>query len=528
MPRIRRLAGVAFVLATYVASTSAAAPAGKPNIIVILADDLGYADVGFNGCKDIPTPNIDSIARNGVRCSNGYVSHPFCSPTRAGLMTGRYQQRFGHENNPVYNPEDTVSGLPVSQVTLPSVLRAAGYVTGLVGKWHLGAAERFHPLNRGFDEFFGFLGGGHQYLSEKLGGNAEYTTDLVRGREPVKETEYLTDAFSREAAAFVERHHDQPFFLYLAYNAPHTPLQAPARYLDRFPGIDDTKRRTYAAMLSALDDGVGRLLATVRTQQIEEKTLVLFLSDNGGPPVNGSSNLPLRSFKGSIYEGGIHVPFALKWKGVLPAGAVYDRPVISLDLFPTAAALAGASRPPGHTIDGVNLMPYLLGEKTGPPHETLYWRTGGGTSFAVRHGDQKLDESSPGRFELYELSGDLGESSNLATVRRKPCSKSPASRSSGTSNSFPPSSRDHRLPPSGKRPRPRPRTPPRGRRLNPDSPTARTWLIVSSSADIQTHRGDGRCWSVVPAISIRSMTPNMGSLWKPPTARVLPSAETAR
>jgi arylsulfatase A-like enzyme len=404
----------------FLAACAGAAPTATnpPNVVVILADDLGYADVGFTGCRDIPTPNIDSLAKNGVWCSNGYVTHPFCSPTRAGLLTGRYQQRFGHENNPVYNPEDTRSGLPIGEVALPAVLKRAGYVSGMVGKWHLGAAARFHPLERGFDEFFGFLGGGHQYFPDKLGGTAEYTTDLMRGRESVKETEYLTDAFSREAAAFVERHHDHPFFLYLAYNAPHTPLQAPPKYLDRFAAIEDPKRRTYAAMLSAVDDGVGLLLGRLRQHALEENTLIVFLSDNGGPVgVNGSSNLPFRAAKGTTYEGGIHVPFAVQWKGNLPAGSVYDQPVSSLDIYATAVAASGATPPPGHALDGVDLVPYLRGARSGSPHQALFWRTGGGDSFAARVGDHKLVEPEAGRLELYDLSRDAGESRDLASAQ---------------------------------------------------------------------------------------------------------------
>jgi arylsulfatase A-like enzyme len=416
MLQTRRIAAIALALAAC-AATAADAADRQPNLIIILADDLGYADVGFNGCRDIPTPNIDSLARDGVRCSDGYVSHPFCSPTRAGLLTGRYQQRFGHENNPVYNPEDTVSGLPTSEVLLPRVLKDAGYVSGIVGKWHLGAAERFHPLDRGFDEFFGFLGGGHQYFPERWGGKAEYTTDLMRGRSFVKENEYLTDAFAREAEAFVERHRDRPFFLYLAFNAPHTPLQAPPRYLDRFRSITDEKRRTYAAMISALDDGVGRLLAKLRAHQLEEGTLVVFLSDNGGPigdRGNGSSNRPLRAGKGTTYEGGIRVPYALRWTGTLPAGTLYEHPVSSLDLFATAVALGGVSPAPGRPLDGVDLIPYLRGDKSGQPHEALFWRTGGGTSFAARFGPRKLVEPQPGTLELYDLVRDKAETNDLA------------------------------------------------------------------------------------------------------------------
>ncbi len=397
----------------------AAAPRRGPNIIVILADDLGYADVGFTGVKDIPTPNIDRIAQGGVRFTNGYVSHPFCSPTRAGLMTGRYQQRFGHENNPRYDPTDHVAGLPTDQVTLPQVLSEAGYRTGIVGKWHLGATPEMHPLRRGFREQFGFIGGGHNYF--KAGGaddKREYFIPLQRDGKPVAESEYLTDALSREASAFVRRHAKDPFFLYLAYNAPHTPQQASEKYLDRFPTIDPKMRRYYDAMVSGIDDGVGRLLETLSELKLDRDTLIFFLSDNGGPVgINGSSNAPLRGAKGQLYEGGIHVPFAARWTGRLPAGKDYTEPVISLDIFPTAAALAGAKLPAGLKLDGVNLMPHITGTQKRPPHERLFWRTGGGAQYAVREGRYKLYRNTEGA-QLYDLETDIGETRDLAAARK--------------------------------------------------------------------------------------------------------------
>jgi arylsulfatase A-like enzyme len=388
----------------------------KPNILVILADDLGYADVGFQGCKDIPTPHLDALARGGVRCTNGYVSHPFCSPTRAGLMTGRYQQRFGHENNPAYLPDDPKVGLPVDQVTLAQVLKAAGYATGGVGKWHLGAHPKFHPTARGFDEWFGFAGGGHVYLPNAKGGR-EYTIPLQRNRRNVDEKEYLTDAFSREAAAFINRHKGRPWFLYLAYNAVHTPLQAPPRYLDRVKHIPDETRRKYAALAVALDDGVGRVLKTLRAQGLERKTLVFFLSDNGGPVrVTHSSNGPLRGHKGQVFEGGIRVPFVVAWPGRLPAGKTFDEPVCSLDVFATAAALAGARVPADRKMDGVNLLPHLRGEAKAPPHERLFWRAGGGAQFAVREGRYKLAHAG-GKDQLFDLAADVGETKDLAAAK---------------------------------------------------------------------------------------------------------------
>jgi arylsulfatase A-like enzyme len=397
----------------------AAATTRRPNIIVILADDLGFADVGFEGAKDIPTPYIDRLARNGLRFTNACVSHPFCSPTRAGLMTGRYQHRFGHENNPKYDPNDQVAGLPAGEITIANVLSDAGYVTGQIGKWHLGAAPKFHPLKRGFQEQFGFIGGGHDYFKADLDHpNArEYMIPIERNGQPVAESEYLTDAFTREACSFVGRHAKDPFFLYLAYNAPHTPLQAPRAYLDRVSDIKDPIRRSYAAMICALDDGVGRLAAMLEVLKLENDTLIFFLSDNGGPtPVTHADNHPFRGYKGQVYEGGIHVPFVMKWPGQLPAGETYGSPIISLDIFSTAAAVAGAQVPGDRIIDGVNLMPHITGKGSQPPHDKLYWRTGGGQSFAVRQGNWKLVKIG-NRTELYDLEADVGESKDAATTQ---------------------------------------------------------------------------------------------------------------
>ena len=397
----------------------AAAPAAeKPSVIVILADDLGYADLGFQGAKDIPTPHLDRLAREGVRSTSGYVSHPFCSPTRAGLMTGRYQQRFGHENNPRYDPKDEKLGLPLEQVTFAQVMRSAGYATGAVGKWHLGATPRLHPMKRGFDEYFGLIGGGHDYFKAGPPGETrEYLIPLQRDGQPVVEEEYLTEALSREAVAFVRRHCQQHFFLYLAYNAPHTPLQVPERYLGRVAGIEDPTRRAYAAMITAVDDGVGQLLAALGELGLERRTLVFFLSDNGGPTsVTHSSNAPLRGQKGSVLEGGIRVPLVVRWTGHLPSGKVYPQPVICLDILPTAAAAGGAPLPGDRTLDGVNLLPYLRGEVQSPPHEFLFWRAGSGQAYAVRHGRYKLVKTGKEPAQLFDLETDIGESKDLAAA----------------------------------------------------------------------------------------------------------------
>jgi arylsulfatase A-like enzyme len=381
----------------------------RPNIVVIISDDMGYADIGCHGCRDIATPNIDSIARKGIRFTNGYVSCPVCSPTRAGLATGRYQQRFGHEFNTGPPPGGLRKhvGLPLTEVTIADVLKSAGYVTGAVGKWHLGMVEHFHPFKRGYDEFFGFLHGGHSYIDPGLG----TFNPVLRGTDPVDEKEYLTDAFSREAVAFVERHHKETFFLYLAYNAVHTPMQAPVRYKDGFKQITNKKRRIYAGMLTAMDEGIGKLLARLRELGLEENTLLFFINDNGGPTgANGSRNDPLRATKGTMYEGGIRVPFMVQWPGRLKAGAVYENPVISLDILPTAAAAGGADLPEGRKLDGVNLLPYLTSKKKQSPHETLCWRSG--QNYAVRKGDWKLVKMR-NETGLFDLASDIGESKDL-------------------------------------------------------------------------------------------------------------------
>lgn len=390
--------------------------ATRPNIVLILADDLGYADLGFQGCRDIPTPNLDRLAAQGVRFTSGFVSHPFCSPTRAGIMTGRYQQRFGHENNPAYSRRDEIAGLPTSQTTIAQVLASAGYVTGHVGKWHLGAAPKFHPMRRGFREDFGFLGGGHDYFKQELEGDPrEYLIPIERDGKPVPEPEYLTDALSREAAAFVRRHARDPFFLYLAYNTPHTPRQVTDGYLKPFSHIEDEKRRKYAAMVHSMDVGVGRVLGALDETGTAKNTLVVFLSDNGGPVgINGSTNTPLRAGKGTVYEGGIRVPFVMRWPDRLQAGTVFAHSAISLDLFPTFAAAAGARVPVGPGLDGVDLLPHLA--RNTAPHRRLFWRTGGGVSHAVREGRYKLVRIN-GRRELFDLDTDIAESTDLSASK---------------------------------------------------------------------------------------------------------------
>ncbi len=417
----------AIYVALTVASFGFARPAlaRQPNVVLIVADDLGYADLGFQGGRDIPTPRIDALAASGVRCGSGYVTGPYCSPTRAGLLTGRYQQRFGHEFNP--GEAGGESGLPVSQTTIADRLKKAGYATGLIGKWHLGSKPQFHPQKRGFDEFYGFLGGQHTYF-------AEATESILRGTEVVHEKEYLTDAIARESVAFIDRHKAKPFFLAVTFNAVHTPMDATDARLAQFASIADPMRRKYAAMLAAMDEAVGRVLDALKAQGLEQDTLVVFFSDNGGPTmpgttVNGSNNAPLRGSKRTTLEGGIRVPFVLSWKGTLSAGKTYDRPVIQLDIAPTVLAAAGVPFPSDGSLEGVDLLPFLTGKNPDAPHDALFWRLG--AQMAVRQGNWKLvrydtaidtpGETSRGMAakvtssRLYDLSNDPGEADDLAS-----------------------------------------------------------------------------------------------------------------
>ncbi len=315
-----------------------AEPVRQPNVLILFADDLGYGDVGYNGCTDIPTPHIDSLAANGIVCDNGYSSCPVCGPSRAGLLSGRYQNRLGFEDNPgpFRQSAETRLGFPLEQKTIADRLKALGYATCMVGKQHDGTAPEYNPVNRGFDEFYGFNNGASDYFNP---------SKLVRGSEPAKMQEpYMTDDFGREAVDFIRRHKDHPFLLYVPFNSPHGPMQARADHLEKFKHIKDEKRRTCVAMIYSMDENIGHILSELRKQGIEEDTLIFFLSDNGGGS-NMSDNGPLRGYKGEFYEGGIHIPFAVQWKGKLPAGTTYDQSVISLDILPTAIAAAG-----GHNI----------------------------------------------------------------------------------------------------------------------------------------------------------------------------------
>lgn len=411
----------------------------QPNVIVIMADDLGYADISAYGIRRISTPNIDRIGNEGVKFTDGYSTAPVCSPSRAGTQTGRYQQRFGFEfnNGPASRDAQEGLGLDVNEITLGSGLKSNGYRTGLIGKWHLGAQAQFYPTNRGYDEFVGLLSGATSYIDirrpevvnfvnprrEGEGGNAarrNQYTQIVEGPERKvvdNHQEYLTEYFGRRGVEFVTRNaaSDQPYFLYLAFTAPHDPLTVTRKYYDRFPHIKDEQNRIYAAMVSALDDAVGEVLKAVDASGEGENTIVYFISDNGCAAYYPGMCAcePLRGGKLTHYEGGVRIPMMMRWPARLKGGQVYRNVVSTLDIFPTVIAAAGGSLPTDRVYDGVDLAPYLTGQKTGVPHDALMWRRRPLAS--IRQGDWKLWKSLDGKYTLlFNLKSDLNETTNLA------------------------------------------------------------------------------------------------------------------
>ena len=426
--------------ASRLAADTKPVPSG-PNIIVILTDDQGWADVGAQGqVRDIRTPNLDRVAAGGVRCTAGYITAPQCSPSRAGLMTGRYQQRFGLESIP-----DTP--LPLGETTIAERLRGAGYTCGMVGKWHLdpnpisakwiaehlpeavgkprrqiripeSARLTYSSGRRGFHEFF--QGQMHRYWANyDLAGK-----DLRREGEWVQDNRYRLDVQTDAALAFIQRNRAKPFFLYVAYFAPHTPLEATPEYLGRFEGPMPERRRHALAMISAIDTGVGRITERLREYGLNDNTLIFFTSDNGAPlkitkpdtPVttdpggwDGSLNDPWVGEKGMLSEGGIRVPFLVSWPGKLPAGRTYSQPVSSLDIAATALEAAGIARP--DRLDGVNLVPFLAGRRTDPPHDALYWRFW--NQAAIRAGRWKYLCLGRSTEFLFDLESDVHERKNL-------------------------------------------------------------------------------------------------------------------
>jgi len=433
----KRFSGIlaAFCVLAILPEIGGGANARRPNILVILCDDLGYSDVGFNGATDIHTPSLDALAKHGTICTSGYVPHPFCGPSRMGLMSGRYPHTFGAPFNlpPIalgieeYNRQ----GIPVSETLISTMLQKAGYHTGAIGKWHMGITQPFHLNRRGFDDFYGFLGGGHMYFPEKYQGIYdrqtragkqninEYVLPLEHNGTEVRETEYLTDALSREAVRFVSKASAQnnPFFLYLAYNAPHTPLEAKEEDLKKYANIKDENRRTYAAMVHAVDRGVGQIVAALKDAGEYEDTLIVFSSDNGGKLSAGATNRPLREGKGSTYEGGYRVPMFFHWPGHVPAGRRFDHPVSSLDFYPTFANLADAAIPVGKRLDGKDIWSDFLGGRNPHPGQMIFAvrHRQGYSDVGARRDGWKVCRVGNGPWQLFDLTSDPGERHSVSS-----------------------------------------------------------------------------------------------------------------
>ena len=414
-------------------SAATATVLAKPNVLVILVDDLGYNDVSYNGATQIQTTNIDRLVNSGIKFTSGYVTYPTCTPSRAGLLTGRYPSRFGLEGNLTYAPFDDNHGLPIEETLFPERLQEVGYRTGIVGKWQLGAAPKFNPLNRGFDYFFGFLGGSHDYWrSDTSVPDEESLTPLIENRGVGEFDGYLTDVLTDKAIDFIKEPGETPFFLYLAYNAPHGPLQAPDELVEKYSNVDDLDRRIYLAMVDSLDQNIGRVLDALDDSALADNTIVFFLSDNGGLSGGESStkdhadNGLLRAGKNSFHEGGIRVPFVASWPARWPKGETYTPMVISLDIAATVLELASATlEDPDRPIDGVDLDPFLRGVNDDPAHEALFWRDWRSGGYAIRSGDIKLIkdrrnievpipiQDTNGIPILFNLMSDLSESQDL-------------------------------------------------------------------------------------------------------------------
>jgi arylsulfatase A-like enzyme len=433
----------------------------KPNIIILLADDLGKYDISLYGGKSTPTPQIDSLAASGVTFTDGYVSSSICSPSRAGLLTGRYQERFGHEYQPgdrypknnleyyafkylintnswrlnqkiEYPNEASIAtqGLPQSEITFADLAKKQGYATAIIGKWHLGHNKGFFPLDRGFDYHYGFyqafslytpeddnpdiINHHHKDFTDKMiwGNGRVGIGQIRRDTTIIKDKAYLTETFADEAEAFIDKNKTKPFLLYVPFNAPHTPFQVRKKYYDRFPNVKDENRRVYFAMISALDDAIGRIVAKVKKEGLEENTLIIFASDNGGADYTfATTNAPLKGGKFSHFEGGINVPFALSWKGKIKPHTVYKTPVSSLDIFSTIAAVTHSGLPKDRVYDGVDLISTV--NNNTEAHKNLYWRSG--DAKAIRSGDWKLIISGKTHEEwLYNLANDKSETTDLA------------------------------------------------------------------------------------------------------------------
>lgn len=442
--------------------TATKADSTPVNVIIIYADDLGWNGLHAYGNSQVATPNLDALAKEGVRFTQAYATAPICSPSRAGLLTGRYQQRFGFEflvpselETPVTDAalEEQIKkavierkevaekldeasykaihkGLPTSELTFANVFKDAGYATAIIGKWHLGEQPEFQPQNRGFDNHYGFLSWGsiytsvedpnvltrsyHFHLPQSKATKREGSLVLVKNGKTIEESEYITDRFAEEAVSFIDSNKNKPFLLYLPLNTPHDPFQAKKSDFDAITTEKDTTKRIYLAMIKSLDDAVGRITAKLKETGLDKNTIIIFGSDNGGASyTKQTTNAPLKGGKLSHFEGGIRVPLIIKYPKRLPAGKVYELPVSNLDFFPTAVAAAGLKLPTKVKYDGVNLIPYVNGTEKARPHEVLYWRNG--YSKAIRKGDYKLYVNERAKkILLYNLAEDLSEQYDLS------------------------------------------------------------------------------------------------------------------
>jgi arylsulfatase A-like enzyme len=419
MKKIKQLSilGLVIVLCMHTLHVFGKIPKQKPNFVIILADDLGYGDLGFTGSTQIKTPNIDALAKQGVVFTQGYVSSPVCGPSRAGLMTGRNQVTFGFDNNPIVDlPQFNKNyvGIPLKVKTLADRLDELGYINGLIGKWHLGDAEHFQPLKRGFHEVWTYPVGGHHYFKSEPDGKG-YLSPIECNYKTPEPITYITDDKGNECVDFIRRHKADPFFLYASFNAPHTPLQATEEDLKLYSNITDEKRRTYCAMVHRLDVNVGKIIDELKEQNLYENTVIVFLSDNGGPVSKTNPwtiNAPLRGSKGILLEGGIRVPFTITWPAKITGGSTFEQAVSALDLTPTFVELAGGKITPKDKMDGVNIFPFLNGEKTGEPHANIKWRFT--ISAGIREGNWKLVRLPDRLPMLYNLSEDISEQNDLA------------------------------------------------------------------------------------------------------------------
>lgn len=392
----------------------------KPNIVLLFADDAGYGDFGFHGSHHFKTPHLDQLARSGVLLKSFYVSGASCGPSRAGMITGQYQQRFGYEENnvPMYMSDNgkltgDEMGLPTDLQTMGNHLQALGYRTAVFGKWHLGVADRYHPLRRGFDEFYGFRGGARSFFPLKDPSSAERENLMERGFQAYQEHEgYLTDVLADEACDFIERSKEAPFFAYVSFNAVHAPMESDPQDAETFPQLKGT-RQTAARMMLSLDRACGQIVDKLKELGLEENTLVVFTNDNGGPmDRNGSSNYPFSGVKATQLEGGIRVPGIVSWQGKLEPGTRYDHPLTTLDLLPTFVKAGGGDPKSIKGLDGVDMLPYLQGRNNDRPHETLYWKME--NRGAIREGNWKLLRYPDRPAELFNIARDPAEQSNQA------------------------------------------------------------------------------------------------------------------